>query len=240
MVTDPNLLGQPDDEALAAEYALGLLNAAERQAFEQRLRDEPALRATVASWDETFLPLADDFEPVAPPSGALAAIETRLFADASSQEANSGWLSSLWFWRSFSAVAAAAALFLALAVYLPSFGPRTEGQAFIAQLQNEGGSLSIAAYFEPGSATLVLTRASGEPAADRDFELWLIAPDRPPVSLGTLPSGERVEIAVDESLASQLNIGTDLAISDEPNGGSPTGQPTGDILAVSPLAALQT
>jgi anti-sigma-K factor RskA len=239
MATDPTPTARSDDEALASEYALGLLNEAERHAFEQRLRDEPALRANVALWDEAFLPLAEAFQPVAPPSGVLEAIETRLFADHSSVEAKSGWFSSLWFWRGISAVAAAAALFLAVVVYLPSLDPRTEGQALIAQLQNEERALDVSAYFEPGSDVLVLTRASGVPTSGRDFELWLIAPESEPVSLGTLPAGERIEVALEPDLTVQLELGAALAISDEPNGGSPTGQPTGEILAVGPVSSLQ-
>ena len=238
MATDPTLTATPEDEALAAEYALGLLDAQERAAFEARLRDDHALRTLVESWDETFLPLAEAYEPVAPPAGVLTRIEERVFPDTASK-APSSWLDSLWLWRGLSAVAAAAALFLAVAVYVPERAPQTSGEALIAQLQNEERALRVAAYFEPGSDTLVLTRTSGDPESGRDFELWLIAPESAPVSLGTLPAGARVEVSLADDLASQLDLGAALAISDEPAGGSPTGQPTGDILAVEPVSALQ-
>jgi anti-sigma-K factor RskA len=237
MVTDPNLPERSEDEALAAEYALGLLGAEERRAFERRLREDPALRAMVDSWDQTFIPLAAAFEPVTPPTGTLTLIEDRLFADKRN-EAKPSLLSSLWFWRGFSAIAAAAALFLAVAVYVPGLNQQPEGQSLIAQLQNEERALSVSAYFEPGDNTLVLTRASGVPESGRDFELWLIAPESAPVSLGTLPVGERIEVALAPDLIEQLDLGAALAISDEPNGGSTTGQPTGDILAVGPVSAL--
>ncbi len=237
MANEPTSSAMPEDDALAAEFALGLLSADEREAFELRLRDDQALRAAVASWDETFLPLAGSFGPVAPPSGALTQIEQRLFPE-STQAHKQGFLSSLWFWRGFSAVAAAAALFMAVAVYAPTTGVQPDGRALIAQLANEERALSVAAYYEPGSDTLVLTRTSGDPEAGRDFELWLIAPESAPISLGTLPVGERVEVALEPDLAQQLDLGAALAISDEPDGGSPTGQPTGDILAVGPVGAL--
>lgn len=238
MANSPIDQAMPEDEALAAEYALGLLSTEEREAFELRLRDDSALRALVAHWDETMLPLASAYEPVKPPADTFDAIERRVFAERTAQQKR-GVFSSLWFWRGFSAVAAAAALIMAVTLYAPTIGTQTEGQALIAQLQNEERALSVAAYFEPGSNTLVLTRASGSALSGRDFELWLIAPESAPVSLGTLPSGERIEVALTDPLAAELDLGTSLAISDEPRGGSPTGEPTGDILAVGPVSALQ-
>ncbi len=238
MSNEPASPTMPEDDALAAEYALGLLPAEERKSFEKRLRDDFTLRASVASWDKSLPPLADAFDPVAPPTGALVQIEQRLFP-RNAQTRKQGLLSSLWFWRGSSAVATAAALFMAVALYPPTTSVGPGGQAFIAQLQNEERALSIAAYFEPGSDTLVLTRTSGAPDYGRVFELWLIASESAPVSLGTLPTRERVEVVLASDLVAQLELGAALAISHEPDGGSPTGQPTGDILAVGPVSALQ-
>lgn len=228
----------PEDEALAAEYALGLLEANEREAFEQRLRDDAALRDVVANWEASLLPLADTIEPHAPPAGVFSRIEKHLFA-VGAEPYKRNFLDSLSFWRGFSAVAAATALFLAIVLFGPSVGPQSDGQALIAQLQNEERVLRVTAYFEQGSETLVVTRSSGDAEPGRDFELWLIAPESDPVSLGTLPIGERAEISLTEELSNQLSLDASLAISDEPSGGSPTGQPTGDILASGPISALQ-
>ena len=238
MVDDPGTPAMPDTSALAAEYALGLLTSQERVTFEKRLLDDAVLRTMVAEWDEMLLPLADAFEPIAPPINALARIEDRLFSGMANRSTQS-FLSSLWFWRGFSAVTAAAALFMAVTLYAPTTGIQPGGQALIAQLQNDGRDLAVSAYYEPGSDTLVLTRTSGNPDTGRDFELWLIAPESAPVSLGTLPEGERIEVALSSELAAQLALGAALAISEEPSGGSQTGQPTGDILAVGPVSALQ-
>ena len=79
--------------------------------------------------------------------------------------------------------------------------------------------------------------AAGAPAPDRDFELWLIDGDAPPVSLGVLPFTAKPVIAVGESLRDKLPTGV-LAISDEPKGGSPTGLPTGPVLATGKVTAL--
>jgi anti-sigma-K factor RskA len=67
--------------------------------------------------------------------------------------------------------------------------------------------------------------------------LWLIAGNNAPVSLGVLPDAGAVTLMVAEALAVQLAGGT-LAISDEPDGGSPTGAPTGAVLATATVSGV--
>ena len=74
------------------------------------------------------------------------------------------------------------------------------------------------------------TASSGGARPGRALELWLIEGDDPPVSLGVLPDTEATVLQVDAAVAAALPGGV-LAVSDEPPGGSPTGQPTGDVLA---------
>ena len=69
------------------------------------------------------------------------------------------------------------------------------------------------------------------------LELWAILPDQAPVSLGVLPDSETTRILVPAELRSQAAQIT-LAISDEPVGGSPTGAPTGDVLAAGAMSEL--
>ncbi|KKK92899.1 hypothetical protein LCGC14_2698290, partial [marine sediment metagenome] len=58
-----------------------------------------------------------------------------------------------------------------------------------------------------------------------------------PVSLGVLPDSKTMRIPIPPLWRDQTAQMT-LAISDEPVGGSPTGAPTGDILAVGAMANL--
>lgn len=68
-----------DDDALAAEYVLHLLTAADRAAFEARLNAEPALHRLVQAWEARLVPLAADLPEVQPPDRLrgqlLAALE---------------------------------------------------------------------------------------------------------------------------------------------------------------------
>ena len=66
------------------------------------------------------------------------------------------------------------------------------------------------------------------------MELWLIPADGVPRSIGVIPVAERTAMVLSPQILAALAAGTTLAISDEPAGGSPTGQPTGAVLALEP------
>jgi anti-sigma-K factor RskA len=70
--------------------------------------------------------------------------------------------------------------------------------------------------------------------ADRDLELWTLPPGATqPRSLGVLPVTETI---VTKQAAPA--IGTQLLISLEPRGGSPTGLPTGPVLYSGKVVSL--
>jgi anti-sigma-K factor RskA len=70
----------------------------------------------------------------------------------------------------------------------------------------------------------------------REAQLWLIAGDLPPQSLGLLPADRAVRLAVPEDLRLLADANSVFAISLEPPGGSPTGLPTGPVVAQGLLA----
>jgi anti-sigma-K factor RskA len=70
------------------------------------------------------------------------------------------------------------------------------------------------------------------------MELWLIPPGEKPHSLGLIDPDRPVTISVPASLLPKVNSEAILAVSLEPPGGSPTGQPTGPVIANGKLAAL--
>ncbi|MDG1519948.1 MAG: anti-sigma factor [Yoonia sp.] len=90
----------------------------------------------------------------------------------------------------------------------------------------------VQARFDPASNQLDLTRTASGPREGRALEMWLIAGDNAPVSLGVWSKGQaNAVLDIPADLALQMAGGV-LAVSDEPEGGSPTGAPTGDVLAV--------
>ena len=57
----------PDDDTLAAEYALGVLDQRTRVAVERRIARERGFAALVEAWQLKLTPWADDVAPVQPP-----------------------------------------------------------------------------------------------------------------------------------------------------------------------------
>lgn len=62
-------------------------------------------------------------------------------------------------------------------------------------------------------------------------ELWLIPPGQKPIALGMIGSKGSTTVKLSPALLAQLSAKALLAVSVEPPGGSPTGQPTGPVIA---------
>jgi anti-sigma-K factor RskA len=203
-----------DDVALAGEYVLGVLNAADRATVERRIKSDPAFAARVAKWEGDFAAMNGDFAE-APAPNLLPKIEARLFGKPAARPARG------WFWRFLGGAAAAGALSVLVLATLPP--PVPPGPTLTATLSAEGQPLVIAARFQ--GAELVLTRIGGQPApAGEVHEAWLIVGDAAPVSLGLFDQPEL------RRPLETLPEGAILAISLEPAGGSMTGAPTGPVL----------
>jgi anti-sigma-K factor RskA len=72
----------------------------------------------------------------------------------------------------------------------------------------------------------------------RAMELWLIPAGDKPHSLGLIAPGRPVRIEVPRDLVDRIGANSALAVSLEPPGGSPTGQPTGPVIASGRLTSL--
>lgn len=224
-----------DDVALVGEYALHLLDAADRLAFERRLRDEPDLRILLREWDEGLSHLADDISPIGPPAHVKEAIDTRLFGP-STNDAPSRF-SLAWFIGYRGGVLAVIAL-MALAVFFgPSILEDIQAPTITAEIAAEDRALVVTASFDPETGDIDLKRTVGSAAQGRALELWLIADETSPsVSLGVLPASALAKISVPQPLIEAMS-GATPAISDEPTGGSPTGLTTEAVLTVGAIVA---
>jgi anti-sigma-K factor RskA len=102
----------------------------------------------------------------------------------------------------------------------------------------EGSGLGLAVTREPGGE-LQVRRVAGGPTPGRAQQVWLVLDDQTaPISLGLLGDDPLTTLEPEPEVAAQFGVGVAIAISDEPEGVSPTGQPTGDILALGALVAL--
>ncbi len=226
----------PDDDALAAEYVLGVLPHGERLDVISRLQSEPDLRALVAFWEHRLVPLTLAITPETPPRRVYAAIERRLFAPETPRAAPWGWR-GLVFWQGLSAASLAALAVMAGLYFMVPAPVPLQPTGFVAELSGEAGAVRLVAFYDAASGQLRLNRTEGTAATGRAFELWLIAGPEKPVSLGVLPADARTVLSLPEELAAKLGAAV-LAISDEPAGGSATGLPTGAVLATGKVSAI--
>ena len=216
-MTDAPLTPREAEDALAAEYVLGVLDAAERAEVEARIKREPAFAARVAEWEDKLSGLNEGFAE-APAPNLLPKIEARLFPKPVKTRRFGflGWLSG--------AVVASALSLAAVSVLAP---PRPTTVATLATADNR-----LAYQVTHFGGSLQVTRVAGVPAvAGQVHELWVIAPNANPVSLGLLE---------DRPLVVSYPVppaGFVLAVSIEPEGGSPTGQPTGPVILTAQVGA---
>lgn len=221
--------GAPEDlDLLAAEYVLGALDEAAALEIAVRAQTEPALQAAISAWQERLEPLTLLAAPEAPPISLWRriAVSTGVGVVQHSSILARAWRSvALWRWAAASGLAIAAALAGFVLLRMPpdrlvaALVPAgSAAAAFVAELQPDG-SLRLVAL-EPVSV-----------AQDKDLELWAL-PDGAsrPIPLGLLPpSGSRFP-------PPRVPAGrTQLLVSLEPRGGSPTSLPTGAVLFAGTL-----
>ncbi|QIK79352.1 hypothetical protein G7077_11010 [Sphingomonas piscis] len=231
-----------DDEILAAEYALGLLEGQELLDARNRATTDDAFARDVAAWQERFAPLLNDIAPVQPRADLWSLIERRI-SGASGGEVHQ-LARKVRFWKSVSAATTAAAAAAAAALLLLPTPPQppqspvtapTPAPVLVASLASEEGPTSLAVTYAGTQREIVITPGRVGREAGRDHELWLIPAGQAPVSLGLVqPSGVQRR-RLDPALAAQVASGATIALSLEPSGGSPTGAPTGPVLAAGTL-----
>jgi anti-sigma-K factor RskA len=225
-------------DRLAAEYVLGTLRGLARKRFEREMAEQGVVRVHVREWEERLGQLAAAVPEIEPPRRVWRAIEARIAAERSHRVAaapgpearGSGW------WKRFalamSTVAAALVVYIGVA---PS--PISEpGRSYVVVLA--GGNLKpvMLAEADPKTGTLsVRVLASQQIAADRSLELWGLPKDGKPRPYGLLPASGVVTLKPGRPLEAMLADVAALAVSLEPQGGSPTGQPTGPVLFTGDL-----
>lgn len=220
------------DDATIAEYAIGVLPHAERVAFQNALKTDQVLQERLRIWEEQMVPQSDAIEQIPAPQSVFDAVEDRLFER---EQTTQTWWSGLKNWRLPAMASAVAILLLGLFVWNDTRFNGGTNDMYLADITNQSYEIQIVGIFDPETSEFNLRRLVGVPEPNRDFELWLVDGDSAPVSLGVMPSDKITTIVkINPDLADALLRGL-LAISDEPQGGSPTGQPTGAVLATGKI-----
>ena len=221
----------PRDEVIAAEYVLGVLSSDDRKQVEKRIVADDAFARLVQGWETHFSGLNSAYEPVAPPAAILPQIEKRLFgASNETQSFLPGLWGSLAFWRGMTATitAAAAVILIVTTVNLPQQQTR---MSYMAELSSPDVPMAVMVAYNAQSGKMVLTPMASGGTEQKSLELWLVNADGTPRSLGVIDPHKDAEMVVPVEMRDQLRDGMTLAVSLEPYGGSPTGKPTGPVLA---------
>jgi anti-sigma-K factor RskA len=232
-------LGNPDLRSrLASEYVLGTLRGGARRRFEEYMRHDASLRADVLRWETHLTPLSERLAPVTPHDRVWAKIAARLNGQHTTASANSnaaGLWESLAFWRSLGLGASGLAVALLTAMLV--LKPVEQGPMLTAVLAEDN---NVARVFveQPRSGMLMVRMvAPWKTMNGKALELWVVPKDGPPRSLGLINETGETRLAL-TGMDEKLSGGLVFALSQEPPGGSPTGQPTGSVMCKGAIAHL--
>ncbi|MGO1501502.1 MAG: anti-sigma factor [Marinobacter sp.] len=226
-------------ERLAAEYVLGSLHGLARKRFERWMMESVKVREEVWFWEKKLSLLTIEVSEVTPPSSIWDSIERRLFPSDSHVGKAQSRANHRWFWPSWSVLATAAALVMAVVLMQPSPQVTPQMQLSGAMVQADTND-PLWLVSETGQGNQLKLRSVAASAAEdgKDYELWIVPENGQPLSLGVIPVGGLHEVTLTDETRQALSESRTLAISLEPLGGSTTGQPTGPILHVAQLYEL--
>ena len=241
MSEDTALDDAPD--MAAAELALGVLDGEDRSHALRRMLAEHGFAQEVERWRGHLAALFDLWPAMPAPAGVLARVERSIDGPVA-MTAMPTPAPRRWFWPAtagLTSVAAAVLLTFIVLRPIPVTGPTQQPAAtapaamLVASINPVEAGTPVTAIYDPGSATVRLTAAAFADA-NRSAELWVIAGDGVPHSLGLLRISGSSSLAVNPGNRARLAPGATLAVSLEPIGGSPTGLPTGPVVAKGALS----
>jgi anti-sigma-K factor RskA len=231
-----------DIDALAAEYVLGTLGHAERTTVVARRQREPALDAAIVAWEQRLGPLSDLVEPVSPGAGVKAAILDAVAAGgrAPANTSSSSTIVTLERraagWRRAALAASALAASLAgILVYRETLRP-APAATYVAVLQKDAQSPAFLMTVDLETRSFTVRHVAAEPHAGKSYELWLVHDKLgAPKSLGVVGDQDfKVGLNLAAYAKGDIESAT-YAVTVEPEGGSPTGGPTGPVVYAGKL-----
>ena len=226
----------PDDDFAAAEYALGTLDPSERAVMAARRQREPDLDEAIRAWEARLAPLAEAAGPIEPPRDLLPAIEARIRGASPEAPGNGAVVELERSIRRWRAMAIAASLFagvLAIGFVAREASRRSAPHEYVAILQKDAASSAFAVTVNLDKQELTVRPVAAQAPPGKSYELWLIDSKLGARSLGVIgdtPGGANLS-AYDPTVVADATY----AVTIEPPGGSPTGQPSGAPVFVGKL-----
>lgn len=235
-----NYLTEARRNALAAEYVIGTLHGRARIRFQSLLIQHLPMRQSLWYWERHLNEMGGSLPEQMPDPRVWQNIQTQLGFNKSASPTSGNVISmpikpSNHRWQWLAGLSSVAALLLAVLLILPLTEPSFTAPDQVAVVQSEKAQALWLIELRENNID-VQALGSLDAQADKDYELWMVPADgRPPISLGLLPKqGEKTLPRL--ALLDQVQIAA-LAVSLEPLGGSPTGQPT-TVLYTTELVTL--
>ena len=224
MTTEP---ASPEDTT-AAELALGVLDGVERAGALRRMIAEPSFAREVEQWRDHFGMMFAGVGERDAPGGVFERVEARIGGGrevAAIRPRN--------MWKPTAIAASMAALAMTAVAFRPQPVAPVEVAAappMIAAMADADGSHGQPALYD-ASAQMVKMPGDMPIPAGKSAQLWAIHGDQPPIPLGTFKAAGPGMYVAEAKMGAVIEPGTKLAITIEPMGGSPTGKPTGAVIA---------
>lgn len=229
-----------------AEYVLGVLDADARADVAHDVRDSDEAATAVLLWQRRLQPLCDEIPPVAPPAYVWTRIHEALNLDALTRERAAMARPRLWenlrFWQWLgmgASALAAACLVLLLATSGQRNAPHAPAVPFMAStITQTDGHVGWTATMDIQQARIIVVPvAPATLVQGKAPQLWLVPAGQKPISVGMIAANAPTTLKLDSALLARLGPTAALAVSVEPIGGSPTGQPTGPVIAKGAIGA---
>ncbi len=246
-------------QMLAAEYVLGTLRGRARRRFERLARGDIAIRTEIRFWESRLAGLAAGMEPKSPPPSVWLSLQHRIEVSTPVvtpirrplpppvKPTDVAPPASPW--RIFAGLATAAGVVLAVLIgtrvplpgeqeaaapvvaTAPAVTPVVTPAIYVSLLKLPESDMQWTLAVHPTADEVTAVASGAYPKlGQHSLELWLIT-DAGAVSLGLLPTTGEGKLKLPAGVTgAQLT----LAVSLEPVGGSPTGQPTGPVLTSGP------
>ena len=232
---------------LAAEYVLGTLRGPARRRFERLARTDAALRAEQYFWETRLGRLARTVKPVTPAPTVWLSLQRRIEAGNTVplRRPAPEQPKPVPMWRIWAGMAAAAAVVAVVMISQRGVLPGTPAitpvaqtpvtpaaPVYVAQLKVPDSTMQWTVSLSLSKGQMTVAAAGDYPQlGQHSMELWWISPQGP-VAIGLLPVQGTGSLQLPKELVAQGGI--TLAVSLEPQGGSPTGKPTGPVLTSGP------
>ncbi len=235
-----------EQEILAAEYALGLLQGAEELNARGLMASDTGFAALVAAWEDRLAPILDTIPALTPADDIWPRILDALDQPEPVVEVLA-LRRKVRRWQMATGLSAAAAVTLALLalplMQAPTQAPsETPSQApqpatsdaaapLVASIPIGDTQLRLGLTYLPDREEMLVSASGLTPDGIHDHELWLVTADEGAKSLGVVQPGTERRMTLDHAVAIQIHDGAKLVLTREPLGGAQPGNDAGPVVA---------